>query len=138
MHTTVHHDVRLDELLDALIQVRHPHLLPLLAVHESGDGLALEYGQPPGCPKACDGVGGALEAVHEAGLWVGDVLDRIGLDEQGRVVLAAVGSDWDLRDPFAGHPSVRFADLRIAWRQNGDRLQFAEMSGPLVSCSRSA
>ena len=39
---------------------------------------------------------------------------------------------WDLDDPFRGHPSTRGAgDLRIAWRQQGDLLQLADMTADL-------
>jgi hypothetical protein len=70
---------------------------------------------------------------------VGNVRNALGLDACGRVVLGDVGSAWDLRDPFQGHPSARGGyDLRIAWRQHGDVLQLADMAADLMHCQQMA
>ena len=131
-------DAGLSTLLNLLIRVSHAHLRPLRSVQLATDGMRLGYGQPPVCEPGCDGVPGAVRAIHEAGLWVGTVLDRTGFDHQGRVVLGGVGTDWDMRDPFAGHPSVTGFDLRIEWRQSGDLLQLANLPERLLECPRGA
>jgi hypothetical protein len=104
--------------------VRHAHLMPLEAVVGTASGWRLRYGEAAACPPGCHGIPGAVAAVHDAGLWVGDVKASLLLDAAGRVVLGGIGGSWDLADPFAGHPSTRgVSDLRIAWRQQGDELQ---------------
>lgn len=138
MRATICHDEHLRDLLRPLLAVRHSHLQPLEAVGVSAEGYTLHYGQPDPCRPDCDGVPGALNAVHEAGLWVGDVLASVGFDNAGRVVLTGVGSSWNLTDPFAGHPSVTGFDLRITWRQQGDLLQMADLMGRLVTCGKAA
>ncbi len=135
MQATIENDSVHRRLLQPLMAVRHPHLRPLQAVRVCDDALWLHYGQPGPCQLSCDGLRGALGAVHAAGLWVGDVLQSTGLDEQGRVVLAGIGASWDLRDPFAGHPSTTGFDLRIAWRQRGDLLQLDDIESALTQCA---
>lgn len=136
MQATTTFDSRLWGLLLTLRSVRHPHLRPLLSVSGREPMVSLRYGEPGRCPPGCDGIEGALRAIHRAGLWVGDVLAAAGFDGLGRVVLNGVGSDWDPGDPFAGHPSVTpgESDLRIAWRQRGDVLQMAGFASGLTRC----
>lgn len=134
MQATITYDTGLRRLLQPLLAVRHAHLRPLLAISANAHSLSLHYGRPDACQSPCDGVRGALRAIHAAGLWVGDVLAGVGLDELGRVVLSGVGSGWDLADPFAGHPAAVGYDLRIGWRQRGDILQLDDISGALTRC----
>jgi hypothetical protein len=132
---TIHHDVRIHQLLQRLLPVRHSHLRPLLAVSVGRQGIGLHYGQPGPCLPRCDGVRGALLAVHAVGLWVGDLRTSIGFDDIGRVVLSEVGSQWDVEDPFRGHPSTAGrTDLRVAWRQSGELMQLADLAETLVEC----
>lgn len=135
MLTTIEHDVRLQRLLQSLLSVRHSHLRPLLAVSVGPASIGLHHGQPGPCLPRCGGIHEAIRAIHEAGLWVGDLTSAVGFDEVGRVVLIDVGSRWDLQDPFRGHPSTRGeSDLRIAWRQQSDLLQLANLSAALLRC----
>ena len=139
MVETITSDNRLHRLLQLLLPVRHSHLRPLLAVAVGPSRIDLHYGQPGPCPPACGGVVAAVCSLHAAGLWVGNVRNALGLDACGRVVLGDVGSAWDLRDPFQGHPSARGGyDLRIAWRQHGDVLQLADMAADLLHCQQMA
>lgn len=138
MQAAVSHDARLRPLLQPLLSVRHAHLQPLEAIVLAQQGLRLCFGQPGPCDTGCDGVAGAIRAVHEAGLWVGDVLSAIGFDDTGRVVVNGVGAHWDLTDPFAGHPSVHEYGLRIRWRQQGDLLQLVDLAGRLITCENAA
>lgn len=135
MQATIDYDTTLRRLLQSLLAVRHPHLRPLQAIRITEGRMALHYGVAEECGATCDGVRGALRAVHAAGLWVGHVLESIGFDERGRVVLTGVGSDWDLTDPFAGHPSVSGSDLRVKWRQRGDDLQMCDLENELTRCA---
>jgi hypothetical protein len=135
MQATIDYDTTLRQLLQPLLGVRHPHLRPLRAVRISEGRMALHYGRAQECAVGCDGIRGALQAIHAAGLWIGNVLESIGLDERGRVVFTGVGSNWDLRDPFAGHPSVTGYDLRVKWRQRGDDLQLSDLEGELTRCA---
>lgn len=135
MLTTIEHDVRLQRLLQSLLSVRHSHLRPLLAVSVGPASIGLHHGQPGPCLPRCGGIHEAIRAIHQAGLWVGDLTSAVGFDEVGRVVLIDVGSRWDLHDPFRGHPSTRGeSDLRIAWRQQSDLLQLANLSAALLRC----
>ncbi len=135
MQATTTFDVRLRRLLQSLLTVRHPHLRPLETVTTGRHTVSLLYGEPSQCPPACDGVAGAVRAVHGAGLWVGDLLAAIGLDGVGRVVLTGVGCSWSLADPFADHPATRGRqDLRIAWRQRADLAELSKMPGDLLAC----
>lgn len=135
MEATVAYDTALRRLLQPLLAVRHPHLRPLLAVQVSDATLSLHYGQSAPCTTGCEGLRGAMRAVHAAGLWVGNMLEAIGLDDLGRVVLSDVGAHWDLADPFAGHPSTSGYDLRVAWRQRGDDLQLRDLECDLTQCA---
>lgn len=135
MQATIDYDTTLRRLLQPLLCVRHPHLRPLQAVRITDGQMALHYGQTQECGAGCDGVAGALRAIHAAGLWVGNVLEAIGLDERGRVVLTGIGSHWDLADPFAGHPAVTGYDLRVTWRQRGDELQLQDLENELTRCA---
>lgn len=135
MLTTIEHDVRLHRLLQSLLPVRHSHLRPLLAVSVGPASIGLHHGQPGPCLPRCGGLHEAVRVIHQAGLWVGDLMSAVGFDEVGRVVLIDVGGRWDLRDPFQGHPSARGqSDLRIPWRQNGDLMQLANLSEALLCC----
>ncbi len=134
MQATITVDTGLRQLLQPLLAVRHPHLRPLVSVRDDARRLALYYGQPPACEPGCEGLRGAVRAIHGAGLWVGDLVSCIGLDNAGRVVLTGVGSTWDLRDPFAGHPAAHTYDLRVRWRQQGDLLQLDQLADALISC----
>ncbi len=138
MQATIDYDTTLRRLLQPLLGVRHPHLRPLRAVRITEGRMALHYGEAQPCGSGCDGIRGAMRAVHAAGLWIGNVLESIGLDERGRVVLSGVGSAWDLTDPFAGHPSVTEFDLRVSWRQRGDDLQLRDLEGELTRCAHAA
>lgn len=138
MQAAISHDARLRPLLQPLLSVRHPHLQPLEAIVVGEEGLRLWFGQPQPCGPGCDGVAGAVRAVHGVGLWVGDLLSTIGFDDDGRVVLNGVGAHWDLGDPFAGHPSVHEYGLRIQWRQQSDLLQLVDLSGRLIACDHVA
>lgn len=135
MQATIVFDSALRRLLQPLLAVRHAHLRPLIAVQVSDTTLSLHYGQASACEAGCDGLRGALRAVHDAGLWVGNLLDSVGLDDRGRVVLTDVGTQWDLADPFAGHPSCTGYDLRVKWRQRGDELQLQQVEGELTRCA---
>lgn len=123
------------DLLDNLMTVRHPHLVSLQSVNLAGGDMELVFAEPPQCRPGCDGVPGAMRALHASGLWIGTIVDHVSFDEHGRTVLVGVGSDWDLRDPFAGHPSVTGFDLRIAWRQQGEQLQLEQLPTSLLECS---
>ena len=135
MQASIQYDTALRRLLQKLLVVRHAHLRPLQAIRVSDSDMALHYGQPGPCQAACGGLGGALRAVHAAGLWVGALVECVGLDETGRVVLSGVGSSWNLSDPFAGHPSTTGYDLRVGWRQRGDLLQLHDIEGALTRCA---
>lgn len=135
MQALIEYDTALRRLLQSLLAVRHPHLRPLQAIRVSDSAMVLHYGQPGACDEVCDGLGGAVRAVHSAGLWVGTLVECVGLDERGRVVLSGVGLDWDLADPFAGHPSTTGYDLRVKWRQQGDLLQLDDIEGALTHCA---
>lgn len=136
MPTITECDAQMPDLLEALSHVRHAHLQPLLSVVRADGLIACEYGDPGGCPPGCDGLVGAVFAVHRAGLWVGPLRRAVSLDRRGRAVLSGVGSGWDLADPFAGHPSVTGQpDLRIAWRQRGDVNQLWAMPRELRVCA---
>lgn len=135
MRATIDNDSVLRRLLQPLMSVRHPHLRPLTAVRIAGRNLSLHYGQPGPCDQSCDGVRGAMHRLHAAGLWIGDVVESLGLDERGRVVLSGVGAQWDLSDPFAGHPSVKGYDLRVGWRQQSDDLQLQAIDNALTRCA---
>lgn len=135
MQATIDYDTTLRRLLQSLLAVRHPHLRPLQAIRITDGQMALHYGLAEQCGATCDGVRGALRSVHAAGLWVGNVLESIGLDDRGRVVLTGVGSSWDLSDPFAGHPCVTGPDLRVNWRQRGDEFQLRELESELTRCA---
>ena len=50
------------------------------------------------------------------------------------MVLIDVGSRWDLHDPFRGTSTRGESDLRIAWRQQSDLLQLANLSAALLRC----
>lgn len=135
MLATIDHDVRIHQLLQKLLPIRHSHLRPLLAVSVGPEHLRLHYGQPGPCLPMCGGIREAVRTVHGAGLWVGDVRTAVGFDDVGRVVLSEVGSQWDLADPFRGHPSTADRpDLRIAWRQSGEVLQLADLADSLMRC----
>jgi len=122
-------------LLQPLLTVRHAHLRPLEALARGQESVSLHYGEPGPCAYGCDGIVGALRAVHRAGLWVGDLLAAIGLDSSGRVILTGVGSTWDLADPFAGHPAAGgVRDLRVGWRQRSDLAQLPRLSRDLLRC----
>lgn len=135
MQATTDYNPALRQLLQPLLAVRHPHLRPLQAIRITEDRMVLHYGTAEQCDETCDGVRGAMRAIHAAGLWVGNVLEAIGLDESGRVVLSQVGSDWDLCDPFAGHPSVSGYDLRVKWRQRADEQQMRDLESELTRCA---
>ncbi|MEZ5185803.1 MAG: hypothetical protein R2720_08660 [Candidatus Nanopelagicales bacterium] len=134
MQITIANDHRVHPYLQALLPIRHAHLRPLLAVGVGARRITLHYGRPGPCLPDCTGVEPALRAIHDAGLWVGDLVEAVGLDDVGRVVLNGVGSKWELHDPFAGHPATRGEfDLRIAWRQRGDLLQLSR-TGSMTRC----
>lgn len=135
MQATVVNDSALRRLLQPLMAVRHAHVRPLLAVRIARSELSLHYGQPGPCAAACDGIRGALDAVHAAGLWVGNLVESVGFDDRGRIVLSGLGSSWDLKDPFAGHPCTTGYDLRVRWRQRGDLLQLEDLSEELMQCA---
>ncbi|HQR78758.1 MAG TPA: hypothetical protein PLT68_00915 [Actinomycetota bacterium] len=136
MPTITEFDVELSSLLEELSRVRHAHLRPLLSVTPMGNAFACEYGEPGLCPSGCDGLVGAVRAVHRAGLWVGGLRRAVSLDTHGRALLSGVGSDWDLVDPFAGHPAASGRpDLRIGWRQSGDRHQLWSLPRELRICA---
>lgn len=136
MPTITEFDVQLPSLLEALSGVRHPHVQPLLGVATAGGMWSCEYGESGMCWPGCDGLAGAVLAVHRAGLWVGRLRRAVSLDGHGRAVLSGVGSDWELADPFAGHPSVTGRpDLRIAWRQRGDLAQLSSLPPELRTCA---
>lgn len=135
MEATIDNDCALRRLLQPLMSVRHAHLRPLLAVRITGSEMSLHYGQPQLCERACDGLRGAMLRLHAAGLWIGELVESLGLDDRGRVVLSGVGSQWDLTDPFAGHPCVKDYDLRVAWRQRGDELQLQAIDNALTRCA---
>jgi hypothetical protein len=135
MEATTTFDVRLQSLLQPLLSVRHPHLQPLESVTTSPRTVSMVYGEPGPCRPDCDGVAGAVHALHTAGLWVGDMLAAIGMDSRGRVVLSGVGTSWSLADPFARHPATRGQeDLRIAWRQRADLAALSQMPSELLAC----
>ena len=135
MQASVAHDVSRRRLLQPLMAVRHPHLDPLTAVRAGSSSLSLHYGQSDPRGPVCEGIAGALRAVHAAGLWVGDLLAAVGLDEAGRWVLSGVGSAWDLADPFAGHPAATGHDLRIPWRQACDIRDLAGLPPAVTHCA---
>jgi hypothetical protein len=135
MRATIAYDVHLRRLLQSLLGVRHPHLRPLLAVRMGPPAISLYYGDPQPCARGCDGIQGAVRAVHRAGLWVGGLVPALGLDASGRIVLSGVGASWDLRDPFAGHPSARAFDLRVPWRQSRDLHELDGVEDVLRQCA---
>ncbi|MEI2641094.1 MAG: hypothetical protein U0R28_00715 [Candidatus Nanopelagicales bacterium] len=135
MQATVVYDVSRRRLLQPLMGVRHAHLHPLTAVRAGSESLSLHYGEAGACGPACDGIAGAVRAVHAAGLWIGNILSAVGLDEAGRWVLSGVGSAWDLADPFAGHPAASTHDLRIPWRQAADVRDLAELPVAVTHCA---
>lgn len=135
MQASVVYDVSRRRLLAPLMAVRHAHLRPLTAVRAGSAALSLHYDQAADCGPECDGLAGAVRAVHDAGLWVGNLLSAVGLDEAGRWVLGGVGSAWDLADPFAGHPAARGVDLRIPWRQVADVRDLAELPAAVTHCA---
>ncbi|HNL52609.1 MAG TPA: hypothetical protein PKL68_11720 [Actinomycetota bacterium] len=128
-------DAQLRRLLQPLMSVRHAHLRPLEAVTSGVSGLSLHYGEPEACVAGCEGLVGAIRALHAAGLWVGDLSSSLARYGSGRVILSGVGSTWELRDPFRDHPSATTADLRVAWRQRSDRDQLGRLAGHLVTCA---
>ncbi len=128
-------DAQLRRLLQPLMSVRHAHLRPLQAMTSGSRRLSLHYGDPEACSSGCEGLLGALRAVHAAGLWVGDLSKAISFDERGRVTLTGVGTAWDLIDPFADHPSAGAPDLRVRWRQRADLLQLRSLPDHLVACA---
>lgn len=134
MQITIANDEHVHRFLQALLPIRHAHLRPLLAVGVGAQETTLHYGRPGPCLADCTGVDAALRAIHAAGLWVGNLIKAVSLDEFGRMVLSGVGSQWELHDPFMGHPSTRGTfDLRIAWRQRGDLLQLSR-AGSMTRC----
>lgn len=135
MQASVVYDVSRRRLLQPLTAVRHPHLQPLTAIRASVGSLALHYDEAGSCGPACDGIKGAVQAVHAAGLWVGNVLAAVGLDDAGRWVLTGVGTAWDMADPFAGHPSASSADLRIRWRQAADVRDLSALPEAITHCA---
>lgn len=128
-------DGHLRRLLRPLMSVRHAHLRPLEAVTSGASRLSLHYGEAPACVAGCEGLWGAVQVLHDAGLWVGDLSDVMAVDDAGRVVLSRVGTTWDLSDPFSEHPSAGPPDLRIRWRQRADREQLSRMSELLTRCA---
>ena len=136
MRATTIFDPGLRHLLQPLLSLRHAHLRPLDAVTVGAGLVCLEYGQPGACEPGCGGLEDALLTVHRAGLWVGDVRAAVGLDDVGRVVLAGVGSSWDLSDPFAGHPATRGEPgLRVPWRQRADLAQVSRLAPQVRLCA---
>ncbi len=83
----------------------------------------------------CEGLAGAMRALHAAGLWVGDLSSSLARYGSGRLILSGVGSAWELRDPFREHPSATIADLRVAWRQRSDRDQLGRLAADMVNCA---
>ncbi len=128
-------DVQLRRLWQPLMSVRHAHLRPLEAVTSGATRMSLHYGEPDACAPGCEGLWGALRALHAAGLWVGDVSKMVTQHESGRTILSGVGSAWDLRDPFADHPSAHTSDLRVDWRQRSDLEQVGRLPEHLVRCA---
>jgi hypothetical protein len=135
MHVLIPECPALWPLLQRLLAVRHAHLMTLEAVVPTALGWRLRYGDPGPCRTDCDAVQGAVRSVHAAGLWVGNLMPLLVLDGSGRVVIGNLGATWDPADPFAGHPSTRgVSDLRIAWRQEGDRRQLPHLPEAWREC----
>ena len=128
-------DAQLRRLLQPLMSVRHAHLRPLEAVTSGVSGLSLHYGEPEACVAGCEGLAGAIRALHAAGLWVGNLSSSLARYGSGRLILCGVGPAWGFGDPFLEHPSPTIADLRRAGRQRSDRDQLGRLAGHLVTCA---
>ena len=134
MLTTIEHDVRLQRLLQSLLSVRHSHLRPLLAV---------SVGQPASvCIMGSQGRAyrGAVAFTRRSarstrqGCGSGTRPPLWDSTRWAGWCLIDVGSRWDLHDPFRGTPTRGESDLRIAWRQQSDLLQLANLSAALLRC----
>jgi hypothetical protein len=120
----------------ALVRVRHPNLVPVVAAGERDGAIWVASELDAGCPLRrlltvatltpeqaaviTAGVLGGLQALHQAGLWHGDLDGRtVRVGEAGQVRLGEWGLRVNGQDPDARRRSDQLAALRLLGRLAG-------------------
>jgi hypothetical protein len=121
------------EAAPGLVRVRHPNLVPVLAAGERDGAIWVASELDAGCPLRrlltiatltpeqaaliAAGVLGGLQALHEAGLWHGDLDARtVHVGSAGQVRLGEWGLRVDAQDPDAGRRGDRQGAVRLLGR----------------------